>query len=123
MTTSTMEMVAAAKASITEISIEQANTMLTEGCIALDVRELLEYETGHIPDAKHISRGMLEFMIGNHPDFQDKNISIILYCKSGGRSALATATLQQLGFSNIHSMVGGFDAWSEGSDIPPETLA
>ena len=115
MTISTMDMVAAAKASITEISIEQANTMLTEGCIALDVRELLEYETGHIPDAKHISRGVLEFMIGNHPDFQDKNISIVLYCKTGGRSALATVTLQQLGFTNIYSMSGGFDAWSEGT--------
>ncbi|MDC9725139.1 MAG: rhodanese-like domain-containing protein [Gammaproteobacteria bacterium] len=123
MAQTTMDLVKAAKALITEINIEQANEMLENGSIAMDVRELLEYETGHIPNARHISRGMLEFMIGNHPDFQDKTISIVVYCKSGGRSALATATLQQLGFNNVHSMLGGFDLWSEGSDIPPETQA
>jgi len=118
-----MDMVKAAKALITEINVTQANELLKSGSIAIDVRELLEYETGHIPNACHISRGMLEFMIGNHPEFQDKTRSIVVYCKSGGRSALATATLQQLGFTNIHSMLGGFDLWSEGSDIPPETQA
>ena len=118
-----MDLVKAAKAVITEINIEQANKMMQNGSLAVDVRELLEYETGHIPNARHISRGMLEFMIGNHPDFQDKTVSLVIYCKSGGRSALATATLQQLGFNNVHSMLGGFDLWSEGSDIPPETQA
>jgi len=118
-----IDLVKAAKAVITEINIQQANDMLNTGSLAIDVRELLEYETGHVPDARHISRGMLEFMIGNHPDFQDKSTSIVVYCKSGGRSALATATLQQLGFSNVHSMLGGFDEWAEGSDIPPETQA
>ncbi len=118
-----MDLVKAAKAVITEINIEQANEMFENGSIAIDVRELLEYETGHLPNARHISRGMLEFMIGNHPDFQDRSTSIVVYCKSGGRSALASATLQQLGFNNVHSMLGGFDLWSEGTDIPPETQA
>ena len=118
-----MDLVQAAKATITEITVDQANIMLAEGCIIMDVRELLEFETGHIPNAHHVSRGMLEFMIGNHPRFQDKNASIVVYCKSGGRSALATATLQTLGFTKVHSMLGGFDDWSAGSDIPPETQA
>ena len=123
MSKSAMDLVQEAKAIITEVNVEQANKMLAEGSIAIDVRELLEYETGHIPNARHISRGMLEFMIGNHPDFQDKNTSIVVYCKSGGRSALATSTLQQLGFTNVYSMSGGFDVWSSGTAIPPETLA
>ena len=123
MTKTAMDLVQAAKAVITEVTVQQANDMLAKGSIAMDVRELLEYETGHIPNARHVSRGMLEFMIGNHADFQDKNTSIVVYCKSGGRSALAAETLQQLGFSNVHSMLGGFDLWSEGSDIPPETHA
>lgn len=123
MSKTAMDLVQEAKAVITEITVPQANDMLAKGSIAMDVRELLEYETGHIPNARHISRGMLEFMIGNQPDFQDKNTSIVVYCKSGGRSALAAETLQQLGFSNVHSMLGGFDLWSEGSDIPPETHA
>ncbi len=66
---------------------------------------------------------MLEFTIGNHSHFTDKHTSIIVYCKSGGRSPLATATLQQLGFNNVYSMLGGFDQWSIGLDIPPETQA
>ncbi|PHS30790.1 MAG: rhodanese [Methylophaga sp.] len=123
MVQTTMDLVQAAKSVITEITIQQANDMLSSGSIAMDVRELLEYETGHIPSARHISRGMLEFMISNHPDFEDKNASIVVYCKSGGRSALAAATLQQLGFTNVHSMMGGFDVWSEGTDIPPQTQA
>jgi len=113
-----MDLVKAAKATITEITIDRANELIQKGSMALDVRELLEYETGHIPDAHHISRGMLEFMISNHPDFQDKEISIVVYCKSGGRSALATSTLQQLGFNNVHSMLGGFDEWDEGQCTP-----
>ena len=120
---SAMDLVQEAKLTITEITLEQASSMLNANSIALDVRELLEYQTGHIPDAFHISRGMLEFMVGKHPEFQDKNASVVVYCKTGGRSALATATLQQLGFTNVHSLLGGFDAWSEDSVIPPETQA
>ena len=123
MSKTAIDLVQAAKATITEITISHANELLAAGSLALDVRELLEFETGHIPNARHISRGMLEFMIANHPDFQDKSASIIVYCKSGGRSALATSTLQELGYTKVYSMMGGFDSWSEGSDIPPETQA
>lgn len=118
-----MDLVQEAKANISEISIEQANILFADNSIVIDVREALEFNAGHIPNAHHISRGMLEFMIGNHPHIQDKSASIVVYCKSGGRSALATHTLQQLGFSNIHSMLGGFDAWNAGCDIPAETKA
>lgn len=109
-----MDLVQAAKAEITEISASQADDMLASGSIAIDVRELAEYDSGHVSNARHLSRGMLEFMIGGHPDFQDKATSIIVYCKSGGRSALATVSLQKLGFTNVHSVMGGFDMWSAG---------
>jgi rhodanese-related sulfurtransferase len=121
MSKSAMDLVQAAKANITEITILQANELFESGSIPLDVRELLEYETGHIPNASHISRGMLEFKIANHPNFQDKTASVVVYCKSGGRSALATETLEQLGFTNVQSMLGGFDDWNAGPDIPDET--
>ena len=111
MAQTTMDLVQAAKAVISEVTIEQANNMLAQGSIALDVRELLEHEMASIPHAHHISRGLLEFMIEGHPTFQNKAAEIVVYCKSGGRSALATATLQQLGFSNVYSMIGGFDQW------------
>lgn len=118
-----LDLVKEAKAQIREVSVEEAKRLLEADAIALDVRELIEYETGHIPGAHHISRGMLEFMIANHPAFNDKSRSIVVYCKSGGRSALATATLVQLGYTNVCSMMGGFDAWSAGTAIPPETSA
>lgn len=112
MVKTTIDLVQEAKSEITEITVQQADDLLASGSIALDVREPAEYEAGHIADAKHIPRGILEFMIADHPDFQDKNASVVVYCKTSGRSALATATLQQLGYTQVHSMLGGFDAWN-----------
>lgn len=120
MTKSAMDLVQEAKLTITEVTPEQASNMLNN-TVALDVRELSEYQAGHLPSACHITRGMLEFMIENHPQFQDKNTSVIVYCSAGGRSALATAVLQQLGFTNVHSLKGGFDAWNEYGGISSGT--
>lgn len=111
-----MDLVQAAKAAIQQISVSQSQQMLEDDSIALDVREPDEFVVGHIADARHIPRGMLEFSIENHPDFQDKTRPIVVYCKSGGRSALATATLQQLGYTNVYSMIGGYDAWRAASN-------
>jgi rhodanese-related sulfurtransferase len=111
MSKTAMDLVQAAKAIITEITAQQANKMLSEGTLVLDVREPQEHEAGHIANDHHIPRGILEFKIGQHPEFQNKQDSIIVYCKTGGRSALATATLQQFGFSNVYSLAGGFDEW------------
>ena len=111
-----MDLVQAAKAGIREVSVSQAQQMLNEDSIALDVREPGEFDAGHIDDAVHIPRGMLEFSIASHPDFQDKTRSIVVYCKSGGRAALATSTLQQLGYTNAVSIIGGYDAWQAGEN-------
>ncbi len=110
------DLIQAAKASIQQVSVSQSQQMLDDDSIALDVREPEEFAKGHIADARHIPRGMLELSIETHPDFQDKTRPIVVYCKSGGRSALATATLQQLGFTNVYSMIGGYDAWSAASN-------
>lgn len=113
MSKTAIDLVQAAKEIITEITAQQANKMLSAGTLVLDVREPQEHEAGHIPNAHHIPRGILEFKIGQHPEFQNKQDSIIVYCKTGGRSALATATLQQLGFSSVYSLSGGFDEWEK----------
>ncbi len=113
MAKTTDDLVQAAKASIKEISASQAAQMLDEDAIALDVRDESEYAAGHIDDARHIPRGKLEFQIGSHPDFADKTQPIVVYCQTGGRSALATATLQQLGYTNVYSVIGGYGAWTE----------
>jgi len=111
MAQSAMDLVNKAKVIISEVTVERAMSMLNDTSIAIDVRELAEFESGHIADAYHLSRGVLEFKIATHPDLQDLKRSIIVYCKTGGRSALATLALQQLGYVNVVSLAGGFDAW------------
>ena len=113
MTLTAIDLVKEAKKTIKEVSVEQANTMLAEGSIALDVREVAEFQAGNIPSSVHIARGVLEFQIGNHEKFQDKDASIVIYCRSGGRSALAAIALEQLGFTDVCSMAGGYMLWSE----------
>ena len=75
----------------------------------VDVREKDEWDEQHIPDAVHMSRGMLEFEIEDK--FPDREMTIICHCGGGGRSALAAESLQKMGYKNVRSMAGGFKAW------------
>lgn len=117
--TSAMHLVQQAKKKVRCIELAEAKALIKAGNIALlDVREKVENDAGHIEGSEHISRGVLEMRIENNPVFKDKGAAILVYCKSGGRSALAAATLQDMGYSNIYSLEGGFDAWSKSQDIP-----
>jgi rhodanese-related sulfurtransferase len=107
------DLVAAAKQQIKEIDTATAQSQLS-GSLILDVREPAEFAAGHLPKAVNIPRGLLEFKIDSHPDFQGKqNAAIIVYCQTGGRSALSTHALNQLGYDQAVSMAGGFKAWTE----------
>lgn len=82
-----------------------------EGLVLLDVREGEEYTRGHLPRAILIPRGVLE---GQAPQvIRDRAAEVIVYCGSGMRSALAADVLQQMGFSNVRSLAGGFRDWSQ----------
>ena len=108
-----MDLVAAAKQNIREISPEEAKAMLGHTPI-LDIREPAEYAAGKLPGAISIPRGLLEFQIGNHPAFSSAQESeILVYCLSGGRSALAVETLKKLGYDRAVSLAGGYKAWTE----------
>jgi len=113
MTKTAIDLVNEAKKTIKEVNVEQANAMIADGSIALDIREVAEYEAGNIPNSIHIARGVLEFQITGHERFQDRDASIVIYCRSGGRSALAAISLEQLGYTNVCSMAGGYNLWSE----------
>jgi rhodanese-related sulfurtransferase len=105
-------MVAAAKAEITEITVADAKGLLDQGgYLFIDVREPNETAMGTIPGAVAIPRGLLEFRIAG--EAPDKNGKIVVYCKSGGRSALATQTLGKMGYTAAVSMNGGWGAWEE----------
>jgi rhodanese-related sulfurtransferase len=88
--------------------------------LVLDVREPEEYTAGCLPGAVNIPRGVLEFRIDGHPSFQGrKDAEILVYCQTGGRSALATETLQKLGYEKPVSLAGGFKTWQD-SGLPIE---
>jgi len=106
-----MQFVAEAKVKVSEIPSEQVKADLDAGkpVILLDVRDLEEYNAGHLPKAIHISRGMLEFKVDEL--LPDKDANIVVYCSSDLRSALATMVMQEMGYVNVKYMRGGFKAW------------
>ena len=106
----TKEMEADARKRITEISLAEAKSEFDSGkAIFLDVREPDEYEKGHIPKAKHLPRGLLEYKIANM--IPDKSARIVAYCKVGGRGCFAAETLGRLGYTNVANMAGGWNGW------------
>jgi len=105
------DLVAAAKARIQEIPVTQADQAIRDADVLVDVREADEFTTGHLPGAVHMSRGMLEFKFSGAPALQPRDIRIVLYCKTSGRAALAAAALHDMGYLNVQSIAGGFDAW------------
>ncbi len=108
-----MDLVAAAKQHIREVGPDEASGLLGKVPV-LDVREPGEYAAGHLPGALNIPRGVLEFQIGGHPGFQNtQDAEILVYCQSGGRSALAVEALKKLGYEKAVSLAGGFKLWQE----------
>ncbi len=112
MSLTAMDLVKRAKSEVNEISCDEAASMLNDA-ILLDVREPAEFEAGHIDIAIPIPRGVLEFSLDAHPSLANLEQPIIIYCKSGGRSALAAQTLQTMGYQKVYSVAGGYEAWQQ----------
>lgn len=108
---SAMDLVVAAKARITEIPVAEAETAIQAADVLIDVREADEFAAGHLPGAVHASRGMLEFKLGSTPALAARDLQVVLYCKTSGRAALAAAAMQEMGYLNVKSIAGGYDAW------------
>jgi rhodanese-related sulfurtransferase len=100
-----------AKSKAPHISSQQLSSYLSgkEDFILLDIRTEAEYQAGHIQGAQWFPRGNLEFYIQNL--ITDPDSRIVLYCRSGGRSALATLTMKDMGYSNVVDLNGGFKEW------------
>lgn len=82
-----------------------------EKMIVVDTREDNEWARGHIPNAVHLGKGVIERDIEN--TIPDKNAPLVLYCGGGFRSALAADNLQKMGYTNVISMDGGWRGWTE----------
>lgn len=121
MSLTAQDLVAFAKAAITEIDAERLLQLQASEVPVVDVREPAEYAAGHVPGAVNIPRGVLEFEVDGHPAVNGvkdpalghRELPIVLYCRSGGRSALAAEALQRLGFIEPLSLAGGFNGWVE----------
>jgi rhodanese-related sulfurtransferase len=106
------ELVQEAKKSVRECSpAEIGEAIVAAGTLLIDVREPDEYQQGHIAAALNIPRGMLEFKLSNEASLQHLDRPIVVYCKTSGRSALSVVAMQAMGFRNVVSLAGGFDAW------------
>ena len=113
-----LRLVADAKSRVREVDVGQTLGRLEEGARLIDVREDNEWQRGHAAGAEHLGRGIIERDIETrHPDH---DAELILYCGGGYRSALACDNLQRMGYTNVHSMAGGWKAWQEaGAPVEP----
>ena len=114
-----MDLVKEAKQQVENLTPEQVAGEIEAGeAVIVDLREPQEQAaTGVIPGATSAPRGMLEFYADpslpyHKPEFEPER-RIILHCASGGRSALAAKTLQEMGYANVAHLDGGIKAWQE----------
>jgi rhodanese-related sulfurtransferase len=118
MALSVKQMMEAANAAVPKITAAQAREMIEKGnTLVVDVRDAPELEkSGKVAGAVHVSRGMLEFRADPESPYHDKSFSkdktVILYCASGGRSALAAKVLKDMGYDQVYN-VGAFKDWAE----------
>ena len=106
-----LELVQDAKSRVKEISVDELKKRLAEnpGLILLDVREDHEWQKGHLPNAQHLGKGIIERDI--EKIIPDKSQEIVLYCGGGFRSCLACDSIQKMGYSNVSSMKEGYKGW------------
>lgn len=115
-------MLAEANAVIETISVSDLPYYLDDtGAVLIDVRETVEREQdGSIPGSEHAPRGLLEFQADpDSPAYNDAlhpDLHVILYCGTGGRSALAAKTLLDMGYKEVSSLGGGYAAWRAARD-------
>ncbi len=104
-----------ARSQIREVNTAEAVDLVASGARLIDVRESSEWEEGHIPGAVHIGRSYLEQQIEGA--VADRETPVVLYCAGGVRSLFSAQVLAEMGYTNLASMKGGFQAWkSEGRD-------
>jgi len=102
-----------ARSRIREVTIHDVERRRQAGerFVLVDVREESEWARGHLPDARHLCKGIIERDVETM--FPDLGTDLVLYCGGGFRSALAADALQQMGYTNVTSMDGGWRAWTE----------
>ena len=111
------QLMEAANAAVPKVSVDEAKALMAQGALVVDVRDGTEVAaTGKVPGAIHVQRGLLEFKADPASPAFDPNFSpdktIVLYCASGGRSALSGKTLHDMGYTKVRNL-GGFKSWAD----------
>lgn len=108
-----LKIVDEAKAHVRETNVDDTKSRIDRGekFVLIDVREESEFAKDHLPDAIHLSKGIIERDIEAH--VPELNTELVLYCGGGFRSALAADNLQKMGYTNVISMDGGIRDWRE----------
>jgi sulfur-carrier protein adenylyltransferase/sulfurtransferase len=114
MATTFKDLLSGVKKEIREVSVDEVKRMLEQrpGFKLIDVRESEEYANGRLPGALSVPRGYLELRI---EDKAKRDEELVIYCAGGTRSALAAKTLQEMGYTKVSSMAGGFNRWHDAS--------
>ena len=118
MVTPSMQLIGEALAEVASVSVDEALALVEGGdAVFVDVRERAEHAAGAIAGAVAAPRGFLEFIADPVSPMHNPALSagkrLVIYCASGGRSALATKTLQDMGYSEVANLTGGYQAWTE----------
>ena len=106
-----LDLVSAAKTHVHEITVDAAEAAIRDADVLIDVREADEFAAGHIPGAINVPRGVLEFKLSSTPEMDARDLRVVLYCKTSGRAALAARAMHDMGYLQVQSIAGGFDAW------------
>lgn len=119
MATTVKQLLDAANAAVPRISVAEAKDLMAKGnVLVVDVRDGAEVaKSGKVPGAVNVPRGLLEFRVDPATPTHDKNFdqgkTVIIYCASGGRSALGGKTLKDMGYDKVFNL-GGFKDWVDG---------
>jgi len=108
-----------ARSRIQEVRPDDLDEMIEnhDDLLIVDVREADEFAQGHIPGALHVARGLLEGAADPQYKYRVEALSngrdktVVLYCQTGGRSAMATDVLRQMGFEKAYNLAGGIENW------------
>lgn len=124
MSVSVKQLMAAANEAVPKISADEARELVAKDALLVDVRDGTEVaKSGKLKGATHVSRGMIEFRADAESPYHDpqfrKDRPVILYCASGGRSALAGKVLKDMGYTNVHNLGGFKDAADAGLEVEP----
>jgi rhodanese-related sulfurtransferase len=126
--TTVNDLIAAARESIDNLSLEETQAAIAEeSTLLVDIRDPRErWRDGTIPGSTHVTRGMLEFWADPESPYYKPYFEfdrrIVVYCAGGMRSALAAGTLKTLGFTDVGHVEGGFGAW-KAAGLPVEDVA